>query len=117
MNETDPVSRSSGGNHGYQAVRSVVDINHLSSSAAGLCENQRNLTAIFSIGIFSKPRDLGVHTYVFGSGVDALWRLLCLHGLQYPMFSLYACRQALLRHLLMGQCASAFEFVGCLFGY
>jgi hypothetical protein len=50
-NETDPVSRSSGGNHGYQVARSVVDINHLSSSAAGLCENQPNLTAICSIGI------------------------------------------------------------------
>jgi hypothetical protein len=53
-----------------------------------------------------------VHAYVSGSDVDALRKLLCPHGLQYPMFSLYACRQALLRHLLMGQCASAFEFVG-----
>jgi hypothetical protein len=42
-----------------QAVRSVVDINHSSSSAAGLCENQPDLTAIFSIAILSKPQGVG----------------------------------------------------------
>jgi hypothetical protein len=52
-----------------------------------------------------------VRTCVFGSDVDALRKLLCLHGLQCPMFSLYDCRQALLHHLLMGECASAFECV------
>jgi hypothetical protein len=109
------VSRSSGGNHGYRADESVVGINNSSLSAVGLCENEPNLKAIFSVGILSdvlkKPQGVGVRTYVFTSDVDALPKLLCLHGLQCPMFSLYACRQALLHHLLMGECASAFECV------
>jgi hypothetical protein len=67
-NETDPVSHSSGGNHGYQAVQSVIGINNSSSSAVDLCENEPNLTAIFSVGILSdvlkRPQGVGVRTYV-----------------------------------------------------
>jgi hypothetical protein len=99
------VSRSSGDNHGYQADESVV----------GLCKNEPNLKAIFSVSILSdvlkKPQGVGVRTYVFTPDIDAL---LCLHGLQCPMFSFYACRQALLHHLLVGECAFAFECVTAL---
>jgi hypothetical protein len=61
-------SRSSGGNHGYQAVQSVVGMDNSFSSATALCENQPNLTAIFSVGILSgvlkRPQGVGVCTYV-----------------------------------------------------
>jgi hypothetical protein len=82
-------SRSSGGNHGYQAVQSVVSMDNSFSSAAALCENQPNLTAIFSVGILSgvlkRPQGRCRCVYLCFD-VDGLRKLLCLHGSRCPMF-------------------------------